>query len=315
MRLAGRSDGGTMAAMWVAIAIWSTTFAAITAALQHFSPAHLLVTRWTMTSLVLIVVAVLTRMPLPAKRDIPQIAAAGLLGVGAYQLLLVNGQAGISATMAGFLVNLSPMFTTVMAIALRKESSSRAIWSGIALCTIGLAMMGSAAGGWGRIGWSAGLVVASALCFALSTLATKPLLSKYSPLRVTVYSTLAGSLPFLVFAPGAWRAVSTAPSQVLATVVLLAVFHGGIAFVLWARALDGMTAAVAARFLYLIPVLGVGVSWAWLAEAPAPLTLAGGLLTIVGVAVSSVRGVTPLRPAARQAMADTSPAAALADAA
>lgn len=284
-----RYGAGTMLAVAVTVLIWSTTFAALVSALSHFSPQHLLVIRWTLTSLLFVAYGLATRMRLPQRRDLPQIALAGLLGFAAYQMLLVYGQTGVSASMAGFLVNMNPVFTTVIAVALRRESSSWATWTGLGICVGGLALMTQAGGGFGQIGLSAGLVVLAALSFALYTLVTKPLLGRYRPLEVTAYATIAGSIPFLVFAPGAGQALATASLSDLATVVFLAVLPGGIAYVLWSRAVSGLTPGLASRFLYLIPVLGLGVAWVWVGEVPAPLTVAGGLLTIAGVALSSMK--------------------------
>lgn len=279
----------TMMAVGATVLIWSTTFAALVAALDHFSPTHLLFLRWTLTSTLFIVYGTVTRMPLPAKSDLPKLALAGVLGFGLYQTLLVNGQTGVSASMAGFLVNLSPLFTTVIAVGLGRERSSAFTWLGLAACTFGLGLMAMGRGGFGAVGPSAGLIAAAALSFALYTMVTKPLLGKYSPVQVTAYTTVAGSLPFLFFARGAVESLSGAAPADVATLVYLAVLPGGISYVLWSRAVSGLTPGVAARFLYLIPVLGVPVAWIWVGDVPNVLTIAGGLATIAGVALASAR--------------------------
>lgn len=290
---------GTMVAVAVTVLIWSTTFAALVAALDHFSPRHLLFLRWTLTALLFLAYGVATRMRLPHKKDLPTIAMAGLLGFGAYQLLLVNGQAGVSATMAGFLINISPVFTTVIAVALGRERAGWTTWVGLVVCTGGLLFMAQGKGGLGEIGPSAALVVLAALSFACYTLVTKPLLATYRPLEVTTYALVAGSLPFVVFAPGSLDAVATAGFADIATLLFLAIFPGGIAYVLWSRAVKGLTPGLASRFLYLIPVLGVPIAWLWVGEAPHLVTLVGGLVTVGGVAIASIRTAPrAYRPAA-----------------
>lgn len=308
-----RYGAQTMTAVAVTVLIWSTTFAALVAALDHFSPQHLLFLRWTLTALLFVVYGALTRMRLPDKADLPHLAVAGLLGFAVYQMLLVNGQTGVSATMAGFLINMSPVFTTVIAVALGRDRAGWNTWAGLAACTGGLLLMGQGKGGLGEIGPSAALVLLAALSFAGYTLVTKPLLAKYRPLEVTTYAMVAGSLPFIVFAPGSIEAVRTAQAGDIATLLFLAIFPGGIAYVLWSYAVKGLTPGLASRFLYLIPVLGVPVAWVWVGEAPQLLTLVGGLVTVAGVSIASVRtwprlwaptrqlpapGVTPARDAA-----------------
>jgi drug/metabolite transporter (DMT)-like permease len=154
--------------------------------------------------------------------------------------------------------------------------------------------MAQGKGGLGEIGPSAALVVLAALSFASYTLVTKPLLAKYRPLEVTTYALVAGSIPFVAFAPGSVEALSTAGVADLATLLFLAVFPGGIAYVLWSRAVKGLTPGLASRFLYLIPVLGVPIAWLWVGEVPHLVTLVGGLVTIGGVALASVRTAPPV---------------------
>lgn len=284
-----RFGAGTMVAMWVTVLIWSTTFAALVAALRHFSPQHLLFLRWTLTAVLFAGYAVVTRMRRPDRSDLPQIALAGFLGFAAYQMLLVNGQTGVSATMAGFLINMSPIFTTVITSMLGKETARWNTWAGLGVCTVGLVVMAQGKGGLGQVGPSAGLVVLAALSFALYALVARPLLAKYRPLEVTTYALIAGSLPFAVFAPGSMGALRSASQSDLATLLFLAVFPGGIAYVLWSRAVKGLNPGLASRFLYLIPVLGIGVAWIWIGEVPRAVTIIGGLVTLIGVAVSSAQ--------------------------
>jgi len=280
---------GTMLAIAAVVLMWSTTFAALVAALRHFSPEHLLFLRWTTTAVLFVLFGAVTRMRLPERADLPKIALAGLLGFAAYQMLLVNGQAGVSASMAGFLVNMNPVFTTVIAVALGREIGRWSTWAGLAMCTLGLLVMAGARGGIGTVGPSAVLIVLAALCFAMYTLVSKPLLAKYRPIEVTTYALVAGSLPFAVFARGSVEALTTAAPADLATLLFLALVPGGIAYVLWAKAVKGLTPGLASRFLYLIPVLGIPIAWVWVGEAPQLMTLLGGAVTIAGVALASLR--------------------------
>lgn len=284
-----RYGAATVGAITVTVLIWSTTFAALVAALGHFDVFHLLFLRWTLTAMLFAGYGVVTRMRLPQRADLGRIALAGLLGFAVYQMLLVMGQQGISASMAGFLVNLNPVFTTLIAVALRRDSAGPLTWVGLGLCTVGLALMGQANGGFGQMGWSAALVVLAALSFASYTLVTKPLFAKYKPLEVTTYAVVAGAIPFVFFAPGSLETLRTASIADLGTLVFLAVMPGGIAYLTWNRAISALPPGVAARCLYLIPVLGVPIAWVWVGEAPHALTVAGGLVTIVGVALASIK--------------------------
>lgn len=313
-----RFGAKTMMAMAATVLIWSTTFAAMSSALKGFTPDHLLFLRWWLTAAVFIAVGVITRIRLPRAADLPRIAAAGLLGFALYQGLLVHGQAGVSATMAGFLINMNPAFTTVIAVALGREKASWATWTGLALCSAGLFVMAQGRGGiTDGLGSAALLVVAAALSFALYTLVSKPLLARYSPLEVTTYCLVAGVAPFVLFAPGSLDALRAADLRSLVDLVYLALLPGGLAYVLWTHAVKGLPVGLASRFLYLIPVLGMPVAWVWVGEVPGWATVVGGLVTLAGVALAAARITvrTPVRPHAIEVRVEqrTEPGSVLAE--
>lgn len=284
-----RYGASTMLAVVATVLIWSTTFAALVAALDHFPARHLLFLRWTLTAVLFVGFGVATRMRLPRAADVPHILLAGLLGFAGYQMLLVHGQMHVSATMAGFLINMSPVFTTVISVMLGRERAGWTTWAGLAACTGGLLLMSVDGGGLGEMGAGAALVALAALSFAGYTLVAKPLLSRYRPIEVTTYALVAGSVPFVVFAPGSMETLMTAGAGDIATLVFLATLPGGLAYVLWSRAVKGLEPGLASRFLYLIPVLGVPIAWMWVGEVPQMLTVVGGLVTVAGVAIASLK--------------------------
>jgi drug/metabolite transporter (DMT)-like permease len=69
-------------------------------------------------------------------------------------------------------------------------------------------------------------------------------------------------------------------------VVYLGVFPTAIAFSTWAYALARTTAGRLSASSYLVPGLAVLMSWLVLSEVPTPLAMLGGLLCLVGVAVT-----------------------------
>ena len=57
-------------AITVTLILWSSAFAGIKVGLKGYSPGHLVLLRFLTASLVLLIYAVLTRMPLPEKKDV-----------------------------------------------------------------------------------------------------------------------------------------------------------------------------------------------------------------------------------------------------
>ena len=67
--------------------------------------------------------------------------------------------------------------------------------------------------------------------------------------------------------------------------VYLGIFPGAIGYVLWSFALSRIPASKLGSFLYLVPALAIGIAWLWLGELPTELSMAGGLVVLVGVII------------------------------
>ena len=285
--MAKRYGAGTVAALAFTLLIWSTTFAGLRASLEYFTPGHLVFLRWSIAALLLVGYGLLTGIRAPALHDLPAIALAGALGFGVYQIALAYGQSGLTAGTGGLLLNFAPAFTTVLAAAFKLERATWRLWAGLGVSMGGVVLLGVARGGFGGSAGHAGLVAPAAASFAGYVIVSRPLLARYSPLEVTTYAICAGSLPFLVWAPGAISALADVPATGIATLLYMAVLPAAISYVTWSRAISVLPPSVAARGLYLVPVIGLGVAWAWLGEVPSVLAVAGGLVVIAGVVVAS----------------------------
>lgn len=78
----------TLAALGVTLLFWASAFAGIRAGLEAYAPGHLALFRFLVASAVLAVYAMLTRMRLPEKRDLPAILLLGFLGITVYHTAL-----------------------------------------------------------------------------------------------------------------------------------------------------------------------------------------------------------------------------------
>jgi drug/metabolite transporter (DMT)-like permease len=128
-------------------------------------------------------------------------------------------------------------------------------------------------------------VLVASVIQAFQFVLSKALLKRNDPVALAIHSVWLGTLADLVFARGLVHAVAIAPLPATLAIVFLGVASTAIATITWAYALARVPAPYAASFLYLVPAVSIGVAWVWLGEVPAPLTIAGGALAIVGVAI------------------------------
>jgi drug/metabolite transporter (DMT)-like permease len=282
----GRNLG---ARTWLALAAtvlpWGASFAAIRAALQDYSPAHLVLLRFIIASLALGGYAWLVRMPLPARRDIAAMAAMGLVGVALYQLSLNYGEMTVSSGAASLIIASGPVFTAVFARLFLHEKLTAYGWLGIALSVLGVALIALGETAAFRLSTGALLVLAAAVSTGAYNVLQKPFLRRYSALQVTACAIWGSTLLLLVFSRGLAGSIRAASPQASLSIAFLGVFPAALSYATWSYVLSRLPAGAAASFLYTVPPVAILVGWAWLGEVPTPLSLLGGGLCLAGIAL------------------------------
>lgn len=152
------------AAPWLFVALWSTGFIAARYATDDSGPLIFLATRFVLAAVVLGVVAALTGMARPTRRQLGAATFAGLglhaLYLGGVFLAISWGMpSGVSALIAG----LHPVITAVAARSLLGEQLRRIQWIGVALGFAGVIAVVTDRLVAGAKGLSFGAIVASLL--------------------------------------------------------------------------------------------------------------------------------------------------------
>lgn len=286
-RLASAGSPAAAAAA-VTVFFWASAFVSIRSAGQHYGAGALALGRMLVASLVLLAFWAVRREGLPPRETWPRIATGGLLWFAVYMLVLNQGEHAVDAGTAAMLVNVSPALTVLLAGWLLKEGFTRRILLGLAICLLGAALVGLAAGGTrgtASLG-GAGLCLVAALCSALGTVVQKPALRQASALQATTFGCLVGAIACLPFAGQLWSEAREAPASATANLVYLGVFPTAVAFVTWNYALARTEAAKLGVTTYIVPPLVVLLSWALLRETPGPSAVLGGFLCLLGVGVA-----------------------------
>ena len=288
-RAAGPSRGGAALPLAVAttLVLWASAFPGIRAGLAGYSPGHLALLRFLVASLVMVPFVVAGRARLPRGRDLLRAAGAGLVGVALYHWALNTGEREVSAAAASVLVNLNPLVTALLAVALLGERAGARLWLGFATGLAGALLISWGEGGAMRFSAGTALVLLAAVAQAVYFVVQKPLLARWPPIGIVAVGLWSGTVALLVFAPGLPGALRAAPSGATLAALHLGVFPSAVAYTTWAYALARLPASRAAAFLYAIPVIATGVGWLWLGEVPSPLTVLGGAVALTGVAVGA----------------------------
>jgi len=273
------------------VAIFASAFVGIRVAVRAYPPGALALLRFGVASLVLAVALVLLRgrLPLPAARDVPALAASGLFGVTLYHLALNAAERTVTAAVASLFVNTTPIFAAILAaIALRERPGPRVL-AGIAIGFAGVAVVSSGESGGIAVDGGAGLVLVAALASAIYYVIEKPYLARYPALDVTAWGFWAGTALLVPFGGQLAGALREAPSSATLAALYLGVFPAAIGYVGWSMVLARMDVARATTLLYLIPPVAALLGWGFLGEGLGPAAALGGAVTLAGVALVNAR--------------------------
>ncbi|MBT9259556.1 MAG: EamA family transporter [Clostridiales bacterium] len=270
------------------IVFWSSSYTAIRIGLEDFSPGPLAFLRFAVASAALLLLAPVLGVKRPERQDMGLILLAGFLGIALYHTALNYGETRVPAGTAALLIAFAPAFTATLAHFLLGERLRPLQWVGVALGLLGVGLITWGSGDWGWR-WSALAIVGAALSTSLFFIVEKVLFRRYSPAAVTVYASAAGLLFLLPFAPGAWRELSSATPEGIGAAIYLGVFPGALAYLTWNRALQLSATGSVTSFLYLAPVVAMGVAHRVLGEIPSALSALGGGVVLAGVILASQR--------------------------
>ncbi|HEU5305266.1 MAG TPA: DMT family transporter [Gemmatimonadales bacterium] len=283
-RLLTTQDAG----MLLVCLIWGLNFSVTKSAFDQIPPLPFTAVRFIVSSLLLW--GVLRWLEGPAKLPPGALGLLVLLGVvgnTCYQLAFTVGLSRTTASNSALILSTVPTVVAVFAGALGLERiTSRMRW-GIALGTLGVALVIATRGVRFDMHTLSGdlLTVLAVVFWAGYTVGLRRVPTGVSPLRVTTITTLAGT-PGLVLAglPGSfdvsWARLTPSAWLALAYASVLSLV---VAYLLWNRSVKAVGGTRTAIYMCLTPLVAVAGAWLLLGERPHPLQGVGAAFIITGV--------------------------------
>ncbi|MDK0518617.1 DMT family transporter [Streptomyces sp. ML-6] len=288
-------DWRAPAAACTTVVLWASAFVSIRSAGDAYSPGALALGRLLSGTLALGVLLALRREGLPPRAARPGILWSGLLWFGLYMVALNWGERQVDAGTAAMVVNIGPLLIALLGARVLGEALPGRLIAGMAVSFAGAVVVGfSMSGRGGAPVFGVALCVLAAVAYATGVVLQKPALRHGSPLQVTTFGCLVGTVVCLPFSGALVSEAADAPLSATLNMVYLGLFPTALAFTTWAYALARTTAGRMGATTYAVPALVVAMSWLVLDEVPAPLAVGGGLLCLAGVAVSRTRTQTGL---------------------
>jgi drug/metabolite transporter (DMT)-like permease len=299
-----RLDARALFAIAIALLTWSSAYAAIAYALPAFAPGEVALARLLIGSLCFAALLLVKRVPLPARRDWPQLALLGVLGLTVYHLCLNYAETRIASGTASILISLVPAATAAVSAFWLGERLKLRTWIGLAIALVGTVLVVLASGQRVEVDPRALLVLVCVIVSAIFFVGQKALFARNSMLGVTAFAFFAGTLAAVPFGWHLPQALATASMPRIGALLWLGIAPTFIGYLAWNMAVNRASASRVSSFIYLSPPIALLIGWLWLHEVPNVLILVGGAITVGGVVLANARrrpAVAPVNPVAQAA--------------
>ena len=279
-----------LAAPAIFLLLWSGGFAVAKIGLQHAEPLTILALRYAILVVVLLPLAVILRVPMPATwRGWADVAIVGfLIQVVYFVACYVAFKSGVSAGGVAIIVCLQPILVALIAPRMVGERVSLWGWIGLALGLAGAAIVISARG---AIAAESGIglicAVIGLLGITAGTLWEKRFGKSHHPVAANLIQYAVGAVITLPLAYASEGMVIRWNGEFVAVMAYLVIGNSIIALgLLLAMIRVGEVSRVSALF-YLVPPLSALIAWPLLGERLAPLAWVGMAIAALGVALVS----------------------------
>jgi len=283
-----------LVAIIVTVLAWASAFIVIRGVGAHFGGGALALGRLIVGSVLLSLVLIGHAWVRPNRREWVQIVSYGVAWFGFYNVALNIAEQTLDAGTTAMIVNIGPILIALGAGVFLREGIPKWLaigaaiaFGGVVLIGIGTSIVGAGrSGGSGIDGVGIAWALAAAVAYATGVLLQKPTLRRLPNRQVTFLGCAIGMVACLPFLGALISDLQSAPLPSILGVVYLGAVPTALAFSTWAFALSRMPAGQLGVSTYLVPPLAILLGFLVFSEVPVPLAIAGGVLCLVGVAVS-----------------------------
>lgn len=267
----------------ITIASWGLAFVFSRIALMEIHDTTLGLLRNGIASIALIFVIYLFKIPVFERKDTLKFMLSGATGFFLFLLTYNKGAQFVSAGTSSVVMATVPIFTALMASVLYQEKLRWFQWIAILMMFGGILLLTKGQGGVNANQGIIWLLLAS-LCLSVYNIIQKRLTKKYSPLQVSVYSILLGTIPFLFFLPRAIPEIKTFSLPLIGIVLTLGLVSSALAYVSWAKAFSlAENTSQVSNYMFITPILATVFGIFIIQEIPDPHFLLSAGVILFGL--------------------------------
>jgi drug/metabolite transporter (DMT)-like permease len=289
----------------IAALLWGINYIAVKSVLAEIPESAFLAIRFTIAVVILLLYLIVTKEGIGIERsDIGKILLLGVLGVGIYNIIWTTGIHLTTASNAALIISTSPLFAQLYVELIHKEKIEFKRWIFTCLSFYGVFLMISQSPGanfdfHSRFFVGNLIIFVSALLFAAYTLFSKPLLNRYSPVKLNAL-TMASGLPVLiVYCILNGTVVPVQVSWIAAGKMFYIIVCGTVAaYICWYTGIEKTGPLKVILFHYIVPVSSMILGVLFLREPLNLFHVFGGILALGGIIAAKLEptGMRANRP-------------------
>jgi drug/metabolite transporter (DMT)-like permease len=277
----------------LAVTLWGASFIATKYALSELNPLTVILLRLFLGIVLLSTLAVYARKDFSISiKNHRGILLLALIAVF-HLWIQVTGLQFTTASNTGWIIGFTPVFMALLAVFVFKEKITIIKTVGILIAFFGLLLLMSK-GDLSSIDLISNkgdfLVLASALTWSVYSMVNKKVSVSYSPLMTILYLFIMMAVVLLPFTVNAknFDLVLNLSGVGWVSILFLGIFCSGVAYVLWAQALQEMESSKVGAFLYFEPFVTVFAAWLLLKEEITLLIILSGVIITFGVLLVNI---------------------------
>lgn len=285
------------------IIIWGSNFSVVKYALRDFPEISFNALRLIIASAVFLLAIATVRAraraglrpPEPAltRREWGSVMLLGVVGTGFYQLLFLAGVARTSVANSSLIFGCTPVAVAIMSSVAGHDRLTLARWAGAALSFTGIyTLVGLRAEMSSATFAGDAMIFGAMLCWSIYSVAAQPLLKRHSPLVITGWTMITGTVVYVAFAfvpllRTNWGSISTTSWVLMTASALLAL---AFSYIVWYTAVQKIGSARTAIYSNLTPIVAMIVAALWLGEQITRTQVIGAALILSGIALTRMAG-------------------------
>ena len=267
------------------ILFWSLAYVMTRLALGYFSPFSLGFFRYFIASIVLLFIAIIIKINIPAKNDIKWFIFAGFFGFFFYMIVFNIGSITVPASTSSIIIATTPIITTLLARIFFKEKLKVIQYIAIIIQFMGVGIL-TLMNGIFSINKGLIWIILASISLSIYNLLQRKITQKYSAIQSVIISIWFGTIMLFIFLPNSIGEIKNVTIIPIIYLTILGVFSSAVAYITWTYALKiAKNTSYVTNYMFLTPFIATIFGILLAKEIPDIYTIIGGIIIILGMVI------------------------------